>query len=203
VHVVPNAAESLPVGAAPAWLPTSPFIVGVGRLTRQKGFDVLIRAFETLSRRRPEWQLVILGEGEERAALESLVTDLGLQGRVLLPGPVASPGAVLSAARLFVLASRYEGFPNVLLEAMALGVACIATDCDSGPREIVPAGVDGVLVGVDDVEALASAMAALVDDVALRERVARAGRSAAQRFAPERVFALWDAVLADTIATRG
>lgn len=203
VHVVPNAAETLPLGMAPAWLPAAPFIVGVGRLNRQKGFDVLIRAFATLSKRRPDWRLVILGEGEERAALESLVTALGLQGRVLLPGAIASPGAVLSSASLFVLSSRYEGFPNVLLEAMALGVACVATDCDSGPREIISDGADGVLVRVDDVEALAEGMARLADEAGLRQRVARAAPAAAQRFAPERVFALWDAVLADTIAAGG
>jgi glycosyltransferase involved in cell wall biosynthesis len=203
VHVVPNAAETLPAGEAPTWLPAAPFVVGVGRLSRVKGFDLLIRAFATLSRQQPDWRLVILGEGEERTALESLVTGLGLQGRVLLPGAIAAPGPVLSSASLFVLPSRYEGFPNALLEAMALGLACVATDCDSGPREIISDGVDGLLVPADDVEAMATAMLRLADDEELRRRLARAAPAAAERFSPERVFALWDAVLAEVLAAGG
>jgi glycosyltransferase involved in cell wall biosynthesis len=203
VHVVPNAAEALPSGASPAWLPDAPFIVGVGRLAQQKGFDLLIRAFSTFSNGRPDWRLVILGDGEQRFALQSLVAGLGMQGRVLLPGAVAEPGAVLCSASLFVLSSRYEGFPNALLEAMALGLACVATDCDSGPREIISDGVDGVMVPADDAAALATAMARLADDAGLRLRLGQAARAAAGRFAPERVFALWDAVLAEVLDEGG
>jgi glycosyltransferase involved in cell wall biosynthesis len=137
----------------------APVILSAGRLTRQKDFPTLLRAFAVVRERRGA-RLMILGEGEDRAALEALALELGCAADVSLPGFVTNPYPFLAAARLFVLSSAWEGFGNVLIEALALGTPVVATDCPFGPREILEGGRLGRLVPVGDVEALADAMAA-------------------------------------------
>jgi glycosyltransferase involved in cell wall biosynthesis len=139
-----------------------PVIVGAGRFTRQKDFDTLIRAFARLRQQRP-CRLLILGEGKLRPTLEALVTELGLEDDVALPGFATNPYAVMARAQLFVLSSRWEGSPNVLTEAMALGVPVVSTDCPSGPQELLQHGQYGKLVAMGDVEGLAQAMAETLD----------------------------------------
>jgi glycosyltransferase involved in cell wall biosynthesis len=134
-----------------------PVIVAIGRLTQQKDFPTLLKAFAQVRRTRLA-RLVILGEGEERSALESLVQQLGLAQDVSLPGFVANPYPYLVHASLFVLSSRWEGLPTVLVEALYCGVPVIATDCPSGPREILSGGKYGLLVPVEDAAAMASAI---------------------------------------------
>lgn len=131
-----------------------PVILGVGRLTKQKDFESLIRAF---ARVRTEWdcRLVILGEGELRPELEQLVRELNVQDSVELPGFVDNPFSWMSRVELFVFSSAWEGFGNVLVEAMACGTPVVSTDCPSGPSEILEEGKWGALVPVGDVEALA------------------------------------------------
>jgi glycosyltransferase involved in cell wall biosynthesis len=133
-----------------------PLILGVGRLTAQKAFDVLIEAFAQVRKTRHA-RLVILGEGEQRPMLEALVKRLGLQGDVQLPGFVSNPYAFMANAAVFVLSSRWEGLPTVLVEAMSLGTPVVATDCPSGPREILKDGKYGQLVPMNDPAALALA----------------------------------------------
>jgi glycosyltransferase involved in cell wall biosynthesis len=134
-----------------------PVILGVGRLTCQKAFNVLIDAFAQV-RKRQQVRLVILGEGDERPLLEAQIRELGLEQDVDLPGFVSNPYAYMARASLFVLSSRWEGLPTVLVEAMSLGTPVISTDCPSGPREILKSGQYGPLVPVDDPDALAAAM---------------------------------------------
>jgi glycosyltransferase involved in cell wall biosynthesis len=134
-----------------------PVILGVGRLTGQKAFEVLIEAFAQV-RKKQRTRLIILGEGEQRSMVEALIKRLDLQADVELPGFVANPYPYMAHARLFVLSSRWEGLPTVLVEAMSLGTPVIATDCPSGPREILKNGLYGPLVQVDDPGALALAM---------------------------------------------
>lgn len=134
-----------------------PVIVGVGRLTRQKDFGTLIRAFSHLRARTPA-RLIILGEGGDRADLEQLCRSLRVSDDVDLPGFVASPQAFLSRAALFVLSSRWEGLANVVVEALAAGAPVVSTDCPSGPNEILDGGKYGQLVPVEDPEAMAEAM---------------------------------------------
>ena len=133
-------------------------IVGVGGLRRQKGFDILIRAFAAVRASRP-CRLLILGEGHLRRSLEQLATELGLAGDIDLPGFDPQPYPLVARAALFVLSSRWEGSPNALTEALALGTPVVSTDCPSGPREILAGGAIAPLVPVDDVPALAEAMA--------------------------------------------
>jgi glycosyltransferase involved in cell wall biosynthesis len=136
-----------------------PVVLGVGRLTRQKDFPTLIRAFAEVRRRRPA-RLIILGEGDERPALEALVQDAGLGGEVALPGFRENPISYMAASALFVLSSAWEGLPTVLIEALAAGAPVVSTDCPSGPREILQAGRLGALVPVGDAAAMADAMIA-------------------------------------------
>jgi glycosyltransferase involved in cell wall biosynthesis len=136
-----------------------PVILGVGRLTRQKRFDVLIRAFAAV-RERMDARLLILGEGEERELLEAQVGALGLGGTVRLPGFVGNPFPAMSRAGVFVLSSAFEGSPGALIQALACGTPVVATDCDSGPREILQGGRFGRLIPVDDAGAMAEAICA-------------------------------------------
>lgn len=134
-----------------------PVVLGVGRLTAQKAFSVLIDAFARVRTTQPA-RLLILGEGEERPLLEAQIRQLGLEQDVDLPGFVSNPYPYMAHAALFVLSSRWEGLPTVLVEAMSLRTPVIATDCPSGPREILGDGQYGQLVPVDDPCALALAI---------------------------------------------
>lgn len=139
-----------------------PLILGAGRLTEQKDFPTLIRAFARLRAQRPA-RLVILGEGRQRSRLQALAAALGVAADVALPGFTPNPYAWMARADLFVLSSAWEGSPNVLTEALALGTPSVATDCPSGPRELLDGGRFGPLVPVGDADALAKAMARTLD----------------------------------------
>lgn len=140
-----------------------PVVLGAGRLTEQKDFSSLIRAF-ALVRRRRNCRLVILGEGEQRGQLESLVRELDLVGDVLLPGFQSNPFAWMSRVNVFVFCSIYEGLGGVLIQAMACGAPVVSTDCPSGPAEILEYGKWGRLVPVGNVGALATAIEATLDE---------------------------------------
>lgn len=153
-----------------------PLVVGVGRLSTQKGFDVLVRAHaRALADGAPPHRVLVLGEGELRPELEDLVRQLGVQGSVSLPG-FADPLPTLSRADLFCLPSRWEGFGQSLAEALLLGVPVIAADCVSGPREQLQGGAHGELVPVDDEVALAAALRRHLDDPGPLRAAAGRGR---------------------------
>lgn len=196
VHVIPNpvAMPAVTRRNEPAFAKR---IVGVGRLERQKGFDLLISAFAKVVGDYPEWQLDIWGTGPDLAKLQSLAQTLGVSGDVHFRGLSAVPGGWLAEADVFVLSSRFEGFPNVLGEAMSAGLPVVAVDCDFGPAEMVEDGVNGLLVPVEDVDALASAISRILGDVDLRRRVAAAAPEVSRTFSPERVDRAWlDLVMA-------
>ena len=132
-------------------------IVAVGRLVRQKDFATLLRAFARSAAAR-DARLMILGEGPERPVLERLAAELGIADRVAMPGFVPHPYAFLGHARLYVMSSEWEGLPTALIEALAVGVPIVSTDCPSGPREILRDGAYGRLVPVADPDALAAAL---------------------------------------------
>ena len=157
--VTPNLSELAQHLPDHPWLGDAgvPIILGAGRLTRQKDFPTLINAFARLRRNTP-CRLIILGEGGDRPALQSLIHNLGLDGDIALPGFSKHIYGYLARASLFVLSSRWEGSPNVLTEALALGTPVVATDCPSGPREILDHGRYGPLVPIGDTDALANAM---------------------------------------------
>jgi glycosyltransferase involved in cell wall biosynthesis len=170
-------------------------LVAVGRLVEQKGFDTLIKAFAKIATEFPAWTLTIFGEGPDRGLLQSQIDALDLRDRVKLDGITERPGEWARDASLFVLTSRYEGFPNVLIEAMAAGRPVVATDCDFGPSEIIESGVSGLLVPVDDVAELASAMACLMRDNALRQKMGRLARETSARFSMQEIAEKWNTAL--------
>jgi glycosyltransferase involved in cell wall biosynthesis len=153
-----------------------PVVLGVGRLHKQKDFPTLIRAF-ALVRKQRRARLMILGEGEERPKLEKLIRELGLEEEVSLPGFVENPYAYMKKASVFVLSSIYEGFGNVVAEALAVGTPVVSTDCPHGPAEILEGGKWGILVPVGNVEALAQAIVEALDKSWDRDALRRRAQS--------------------------
>ncbi|WP_066459074.1 glycosyltransferase [Castellaniella caeni] len=169
-------------------------LAALGRFNPIKQFDRLIEVFATLAERCPAWDLVIWGDGAQRAACQQRVEALGLSGRVLLPGFSADPWADLYTAHAFVLSSRVEGFPNALLEAMALGLPCVANDCPSGPQELTQAGRYAELVPFQDEAALAQALLRVMRQ-SPDQRVAAGHAAAASvraRYGLDAVLRAWD-----------
>lgn len=175
--------------------PHRPKLIAIGRLHVQKGFDILLRAFARLKNKYPEWRLTILGEGPLREELQRLLHRLDLLKHVDLPGFVKYPGDYLRESDLFVLPSRYEGFPNALCEAMASGLPVISTDCPSGPSDIIRDGIDGLLVRPNDIDALSTAMDHLMSDAAERKRLGFHALEVVERFGSEKVLNLWESLL--------
>jgi GalNAc-alpha-(1->4)-GalNAc-alpha-(1->3)-diNAcBac-PP-undecaprenol alpha-1,4-N-acetyl-D-galactosaminyltransferase len=167
-------------------------LLAIGKLIPQKGFDLAIEAFAQVCQDRPEWTLTILGEGEMRGELEDLCAELGLEDRVFMPGVVKNIDAHLRKADIFVLSSRFEGFPVTLCEAMACGVPVIAANCLSGPREIVHNGIDGMLVMPDNVEALAMGLNQLMSDPGKRQYFSHHAPKVLDRFGVEPVMIIWN-----------
>jgi glycosyltransferase involved in cell wall biosynthesis len=194
VRVIPNFVRAMP---EPEKMTTEaehlqPVILAVGRLGKEKGHDLLIQAFAGLEAKQAGWRLVILGEGPEKSNLEKLAVNLGIGDAVVMPGIVKEPAEWLHKAKFFVLPSRYEGFPNALLEAMACGCAVIAMDCPSGPAEIIHHNENGLLVANEDIHALKDAMGRLMEDEELRIRLGKQALEVRSRFSQATIMAQWD-----------
>jgi len=165
VHVIPNPViteQLFELAARPVedpWFSNDslPLLITVGRLTAAKNYPLLLKAFQRLLDKK-DTRLVILGDGEERSELERLVREYGIEAQVKMPGYVDNPWAYMSKADLFVLSSKWEGLPTVLVEALALGIRVVSTDCEFGPRELLKDGKFGWLVPSEDYVALADTM---------------------------------------------
>lgn len=169
-----------------------PVVLGIGRLVAQKDFDTLLGAFAAAG--RPDARLIVLGEGPDRAQLEATVARLGLSERVALPGHVDKPAAYLGHADLFCLSSVYEGFPTVLIEALACGCPVVSTDCPTGPREILDGGAFGELVAVGDAAALGAAIARALSADHDRERLKERGTTFTVEAASDQVMDLLEEI---------
>jgi glycosyltransferase involved in cell wall biosynthesis len=173
--------------------------VAMGRLVPQKGLDLLLDAFGRIAGRHPEWSIKVLGKGPLKGQLEAQADSLGLRSRVSFLGAVPDPFTILRAADLFVFPSRFEGFGNALVEAMACGLPAISFDCPAGPSDIIRHGVDGLLVPAEDVAGLAEAMDHLMSDGGERERLARRAPEVLTRFALQPVLAMWEKMFNDIL----
>ncbi len=172
--------------------PKQPLIVAVGRLVRQKGFDLLLKAFANIRGRFPSWRVAIIGEGSERANLLRLCESLELNGHVEFVGKTRDVEGWLAQAGLVVQPSRFEGFPNAVLEAMGVGAAVISADCPAGPADLIEDGVNGRLVPVEDIDALSEAMAQLMSQPELRERLGREASKVRERFRQDLIMDQWE-----------
>jgi glycosyltransferase involved in cell wall biosynthesis len=182
-------------GAGAAGSAAVPVIVAVGRLVEIKDYPTLLDAFARIRAARPA-RLLVLGEGPLRAALEARVRAAGLGGDVVLHGFDRNPFKYMARARLLLHASRAEGLPGALIQAMACGTPVVSTDCDFGPREVIARpGHDGFLVPVGDAAALADRALALLADGDLARRVAAAARQSAQRFTAAAALARYEAAI--------
>ncbi|MDR5781704.1 glycosyltransferase family 4 protein [Caballeronia sp. LZ065] len=198
VKVIPNAV-SLPIPVFdPVLEPESIVVPGrrmllaAGRFTTQKGFDCLISAFSQIATDQPQWDLVILGDGAARSALERQIADAGLERRVFMPGQVGNVAQWYARADLYVMSSRFEGFPMTLLEAMASGCAVVSYDCDTGPRDLIKHGENGLLVEpVGEATSLARALSELMTNDDERVRLASNARDVADAFSPVRTLRMW------------
>lgn len=182
--------------------PGRKLVLAAGRFVPQKGFDLLLRAFSSIASRNPEWDLAILGKGPLRQELASQVEACGLSNRVHFPGVVGNIGDWYLEADLFVLSSRYEGFVNVVFEAMSYGVAVVSFDCDTGPRDMITHGIDGLLVAPESVEELAAAMDRMMGDASLRESLAHRAIEVRERLSASRISKEWEERFFQKNATR-
>jgi glycosyltransferase involved in cell wall biosynthesis len=169
----------------------APVILSVGRLVPQKGFDILLIAFRDIIKKM-DARLIILGEGPEKESLSRLVNDLAITEKVSFSGFQKNPYKFMSRADIFVLPSRYEGLPMVILEAMACDTPVVATDCKSGPREILQNGRYGVLVPTEDIDALSTAILELLRDKALRASFSRLAKQRVKDFAVEKIVSKYE-----------
>ena len=176
-------------------------IIAVGSLRKVKGHDLLMRSFAAIISRCPGWILTIWGEGDLRTELEALRDHLGLQGRVFLPGQTMHIHEKMKRADIFVMSSRYEGFPNAMCEAMACGLPVISFDCSSGIRQIIRNDTDGILVPPEDIGALSAAMEKLINKPEIRARLAHRAPEIVERFGLEKIMEMWETVI--TAGQRG
>jgi len=207
LSVIPNPLPpelaAVPVAARLPAIDARRRLMAMGRLVPSKQFDLLIDVYAGLAAAHPQWDLCIWGEGPERDALQAQIDRHGLAARITLAGRTETPWQALADGDAFVLTSAVEGFPNVLLEAMALGLPCATFDCPSGPREMSREGQDALLVPAGQRAALTEALDRLMRDQALRVALADQGaRSVRDRYALPAVLRQWDVLFAQVGARR-
>ena len=189
--VIPNPVSAVQDVDRGRTLIKRPFVMGMGRLVDQKGFDLLLPSFARISARHPEWTLAIVGDGPDRAKLEAQASELQIARKVVFTGKIRDPFLAVGVPDIFVLSSRFEGFPNALTEAMAHGAPAVSFDCPTGPADVVRHGHDGWLVPAEDTAGLSAAMETLMNDPALREKLSQNARQSVQRFSVSRIAAEW------------
>lgn len=191
--VIPNSVPQMEESAACE----NKILLGVGRYTKQKGFDMLIKAFSLVHEQIPEWKLRIVGRGEDEELLDSLIEVNLLQNKVELVPPTKYIRDEYLRAEIFVLSSRWEGFGLVLAEAKAAGLPSISFKCPEGPADILSDGKDGFLVEPENIEELGKYIVQLARDEKLRKQFGQAAKEGVKRLSPEAVFQSWDGLFND------
>lgn len=196
---IPNC---IPPRDAPSAAHDAKRLVAAGRLTSQKGFDLLLESFAILHAKHPDWTLTIFGAGPWRQRLTAQRETLGLTCAVDLPGVSRNLDRELAAASIYVLSSRFEGLPMVLLEAMSTGLPVVAFDCPTGPAEVIEHGVTGLLVPPKDVSGLATALTELIEDPDRRRAMGAAAFESSRRYFMPAVLDSWERLFGDIDAAR-
>ncbi len=204
VRVIPNAVKK---GGQDARVPEEVdslkrFIFSAGRLTAQKGFDLLLRSFARGGPALLGMHVVIAGVGEELPVLNELATELKIAERIHFVGYLPNLERLFKRADFAVFSSRFEGFPNVILEAMSMGKAVVSTDCPTGPRELIVHRETGLLVPNEDVDALARAMTELASDNDLRCRMGLTAQRAVVKYSPERIYEMWHKLIVQILSVK-
>ena len=189
IHRIPNTVRLLPGAQADLSAKT---VYAAGRFRYQKGFELLIPAWAETAEAHPGWRLRLRGRGHLKSRLRGLVEEHGLEDSVTIEGPAENIGSDMAEASVFVLSSRFEGFPLILLEAMSKGMGIVSFDCPTGPADIVDDHRNGLLVPAEDVAALARAIHEIVADEELRHRLAAAAVETAQEYTIEAIGPLWE-----------
>jgi len=190
LEVIPNAAQFIAEKHSEV---SRKRVIAVGRLDYQKGFDRLIRAWATvrLQGRHKDWQLDIFGQGEWQDMLHRTVAEMNLADTVQIHPPTPRIGNEYANSAMLVMSSRYEGFPMVMIEAMACGLPVVSFDCQCGPKDIIEDGINGLLVPDGDIEGLAEAIEILMDDEAYRRRLSANARKVTEKYAEETIMRQW------------
>ncbi|BAL89764.1 putative glycosyltransferase [Actinoplanes missouriensis 431] len=178
----------------------APIVAAAGRLSRQKGFDLLVEAFAQVHAEHPDWQLHLFGEGKWRPKLTAMIAERGLEGTVRLRGLSRTLDAEFARASIFALSSRKEGLPMVLLEAMSTGLPVVAFDCPTGPADVVDDGVNGLLVPAEDVPGMAAGLSRLIENGDERTAMGKDARVTAAGYEMPVIVAQWEKLFAELAA---
>jgi glycosyltransferase involved in cell wall biosynthesis len=192
LRLIPNSARDL---GEPADL-ASKQVLAAGRLTKQKGFDMLIPAWAKVAAKHRDWRLRVCGEGQLRKQLEEVVSEHGVGDSVSLAG-ACDMNEAMGSSSIFVMSSRFEGFPLILIEAMSKAMAVVSFDCPTGPADIIENGENGLLVEFKNIDALADAINCFIEDEDLRRRCGPAAAETAKRYRIEEVGPMWDELFAE------
>lgn len=197
ISIIPNPLEKLVIQDIES--PKRKFIIACGRLVPQKGFIELIEIFADIANNYPDWDLRIIGEGPYRQRIENKIEELKLKNRVFLEGYMTEPHSLLLKGEIFTLTSYYEGFPNVLAEAMACGKAVISYDCPSGPADMIENEVNGLLIENQNKDAFKLALTELIDNPPLRKRLGNKALSLSKTLSADKITEQWLTLINRTV----
>lgn len=197
IRVIPNAANFIANSYSDC---TAKRVIAVGRLDYQKSFDRLVLVWEKVHEKMPDWRLDIFGQGEWKEMLQGMIDERGLQDCVRLNGPTKDIGKEYAESSMLVMSSHYEGFPMVLVEAMACGLPAVCFDFKCGPRDIIEERENGLVVPDGDIEGLAEAIVRLMKDEELRKRMGENAKRVVETYSEERVMGQWINLYEETIA---
>lgn len=197
IRVIPNAADFIADKYSDC---SAKRVIAVGRLDYQKSFDRLILVWEKVHQQMPDWRLDIFGQGEWQEMLQGMIDERGLQETVKLNGPTKNIGQEYSESSMIVMSSHYEGFPMVMIEAMACGLPAVSFDFKCGPRDIIKEGENGLVVKDGDIDGLAKAMMTLMRDDELRRKMGENAKRVVETFSEAKVMDKWVRLYEETIA---